>query len=333
MTAGARTAGTVRAVHGAVRVAGLVAPHDTVHYRIFHPAAPTGDDRERLTGQVAPDDRQAPWPVVLVLPGINVGPEGYRWFAESLVPRGYAVVTMALVGETMPGVVGITPGIDLDAVRPDTYGTRPSGIAIAAVLEELARHQHDGPLAGLLDTGRVVLGGHSGGGTVALENARRDWFPTLVARFAVAAHTMASTVLGWEPGTVLAVEDQMPTMLLAAELDGVMARSADRYQRPAAGHDPVGRTFDEALPTGGEDSYLAVVAGATHTSFIHPRDDTTARGFLDPPPGRPGSDIRCDVAGLIGDFCDAHVRQQPAARDRLLHRLTDPAAVVRYRIA
>lgn len=110
-----------------------------------------------------------------------------------------------------------------------------------------------GLLSGLLDLERVVLAGHSGGGTVALENANPAWFP-VVATFTYAAHTMASVMLGHGPSTVLAMPGAIPTLMVAGELDGVMAASSDRYRAVAdAPHDPVARTFDEAFAGGRGD--------------------------------------------------------------------------------
>jgi pimeloyl-ACP methyl ester carboxylesterase len=318
----------IRAAHGAVRVPNLESPHDTVHFRLFHPAALSGDDAERLTGNVPPDPSDAPWPVVLMLPGINIGPEGYRWLAIELAERGCAVVTMALVGETMPGVVGITPGLDLEACRPEHYGTRPTATAVGPVLDTLAEWNDAGRFAGLLDLDRVVLAGHSGGGTVALQNANPDWFPGVVATFAYASHTMASTVLGYEPSTILGLPASLPTLLLAGEFDGVMARSADRYRTTSAGgqadgHDPVRRTFDEAVhaPTG--HAHFAVLRGAVHTSMIWPPDPTSARGFLDPDAGRDPAEIRATMGSIIGEFVASVTGAEPATATVRLAALLD----------
>ena len=319
----------VRVVHGAVAVDSLTSPHHVVHYRIFHPARRSHDDAERMTGQVPPDPHDAPWPVLIFLPGINIGPEGYRWLGIRCAEAGIAAMTMALVGETLPGVVGISPGLDLTAVQPDTYGTRPSGLAIGPLLAALHAEQSGGRLAGLLDLDRVALGGHSGGGSVALQNASPVWFPGISACVTFASHTMASTMLGFDPGSVLAVGGDVPTMVLAGELDGVMAKSADRYA-PTAGavHDPVRRTFDEAVPGGRGDCRYGVVAGAPHTAAIWPQDDTTARGFLDPEPGRPPEDIRDDIGELIVEFLRATLRDDPTAWVRLDAVLGDPARCV-----
>lgn len=327
----------VRCVHDAATVPGLVAPHDTVHLRLFHPALLTGDERERQTGELPPDPARAPWPVVLVLPGVNVGPEGYRWLAEEWVGRGLAVVTMALVGEVMPGIAGITPGMDLDACRPGTYGSRPSCTVVGPVLRTLARHAAVGRLAGMLDLDRIVLAGHSAGGTMALENADPGWWPVR-AVVTYASHTMASTMFDWPPATVLPVPAALPTLLMAGDEDGVMEASVARYRdrggRPGDGdHDPVARTFREALPDRpagtGADAYLAVLRGGTHTSVCWPDDTTSARGFLDPPPGRDPAAVRAGIAAISSAFLEAHVLGRAGAAARLDALLEDRDALAR----
>jgi alpha-beta hydrolase superfamily lysophospholipase len=313
---------TARALHGAVRVPDLVAPNDTVHFRVFYPALFSGSDAERLSGEIPFDPDHTPFPVVLVLPGMNIGPEGYRWLAQDLVARGCAVVTFALIGETRPGVVGISPGLDLDALTPETYGSRPSAIAVGPLLDALRSLNSDGLLQGAFDLDRVVLGGHSAGGTVALLNADPTWFPGVVGVWSFAAHTMASTVLGWQPETVLQTPSSVPTLLLGAGNDGVIARSADRYGRDAGpDHDPIARTFAEALHHGGGDQRYAVASGALHTSLLHPHDPTSARGFLDGTAGRDPIEIRADLAGAIGEFVDAYATGRPGAIPLLDERL------------
>lgn len=100
----------VRSVHWAARVDGVSAPWDAIHLRVFYPSAPTGDEQERMTGIVAADAALAPYPVVILMPGINVGPDSYRWLATHLAGLGYAVVTYSWVTDIMPGQRGISPG-------------------------------------------------------------------------------------------------------------------------------------------------------------------------------------------------------------------------------
>ncbi len=288
----------IRCVHGATTVPGNAAPHDTLHYRVFYPAQYTGSDSERLSGALPPDRSAAPWPVVIILPGINVGSEGYRWIAEQLALAGIAAVTYSFVTEIMAGMVGLSPGLDMSAVGPQTYGTRPSATAIGPLLSALATMV--GPVGSQLDLTRILMFGHSAGGTVALENARPDWFPGLRGVIGFGAHTMPSLMLGHPEGTVLGI-GPVPTLLIEGEFDGVIARSQDRYGAgDRLGHHPVARTFTEGVsdPTG--SSARVVVRNATHLSVLDPVDPTTARGFLEPVEHEPEATRKFLGALIVG---------------------------------
>ena len=289
--------------------------------RIHYPARYDGTDAQRLSGTL-PVDSPPPdgFPVVIVVPGINVGPEAYGWLGAALAERGYAVVNWSWVDDLFGGHLGLTAGIDLDAVRPDTAGTRPACLAIAPVLDHLATL--GGPLAGQLDLGRIALGGHSAGGTAALQSAATDWFDGCRAAFSYAGHTMATTALGWADGTVVPLPHDTPVLLLGGTDDGVIAGSADRYGTHGPGHDPIERTFDEAVAATGQN-VLAVLAGANHFSFTHPLDPTMGRGFLeDEQPS--GAEVRHLLADLVGAFCDRHVREEASASTALDTALADP---------
>ena len=238
----------IRSLRTAVRVPGE-APFDTAHVTVYYPAKPTGSDAERLSGVIPADTEGAPFPVVLFLPGVNVTSTSYRWLAERVVESGAVFATFDLVGALFGGVVGLTPGLDLTAVMPDGYGTKSPGTAIRPVLDELHRLAGDGVLAGTLDLDRVFLGGHSAGGTVALESASPEWYPEIAGVFVYGAHTMVAAALGWDEGTVLASPADCPVLIVVGEQDGIMAASKDRYGGGDA-HDPVTRTYREALPPG-----------------------------------------------------------------------------------
>jgi dienelactone hydrolase len=295
----------IRCLHGATTIPDIAPPYNTVHFRIFYPAHYTGTDAERLTGSLPPDLTDAPWPVVVILPGINVGSEGYRWIAERLAANGIAAVTYSFVTEVMAGNVGLSPGLDLSAVRPQTYGTRPSCTVLTPLLDALKAMS--GAVVAQLDLTRILTFGHSAGGTVALENARPDWFPGLLGVIGFGAHTVPSLIIGHPEGTVLGI-GPVPTLLIEGEFDGVIARSQDRYGTALAeGHHPVVRTFREGVsdPTGA--SVRVVVRNATHLSILDPVDSTTARGFLEPPEIEP--DGTREVLGeLIVSFSAAVLR-------------------------
>ncbi|NPC97664.1 alpha/beta fold hydrolase [Nocardioides sp. zg-DK7169] len=320
----------VRAVREAVRVPGAPAPYDTAHVTVRHPARPATTEVERMSGMLPADASGAPYPVVVVVPGVNVSSEGYRWLAGALVEAGYVCVTYDWVGELFAGQNGLTPGVDLTAVGPDTYGTKPTTPALAAVLDRLAELHaaEDGVLAGLLDLDRVALLGHSAGGTVALQSASPQWFPGVRAVITYASHTMASQQLGHPAGTLLRAPVTAPVLLVGGSADGVVAASAVRYGERAGApdHDPLTRTWGEGLP-GAAEAWLAVLAGAGHMLPATPDDPSSARGFLEEPLAADQDELREAFVRLVTDFLAAKLRDDPAATATLLHYLDQPNPV------
>ncbi len=303
--AGAMPTGTtpVRTHRSAVRVPGAEAPYDTLHVTIRYPALPAGDDLERMSGMLRADGSGAPYPVVVVLPGINVASSGYLDLAVAMVEAGLVVLTYDWVGLLFPGQYGLTPGVDLAAVGPQSYGSGPTTPALGPVLEALEAAQQTGPLAGLLDLERIGLFGHSAGGTVALQSTHPDWFAQVRAVATYGAHTMASAQLGFEPGTLLASPAEVPVLLVAGSQDGVVAASAIRYGESAhaPGHDPIRRTWLEALAPG-IPAFLATLHGAGHMLPAAPEDPTSARGFLEEPPSADPDHLRPVLADLLSTF-------------------------------
>ncbi|KAA1420488.1 alpha/beta hydrolase [Mumia zhuanghuii] len=314
----------VRAVRTAVRVPSADAPYDTAHVTVRYPALPAQNTVERMSGRLQADATGAPYPVAVLLSGINVGADAYAWLAVRLVEAGFVAVTYDWVGELFPATEqtpadhGLTPGVDIGAVGPDTYGTRPTTPALRPVLDAVAALGEDGPLAGMIDTGAVALFGHSAGGTVALQSARPAWFPEIRAVATYAAHTMASQMLGHPPSTLLPAPVEVPVLLAAGTSDGVVAASAVRYgEDPAAtDRDPITATWSQAVPATTE-AWLVHLDGATHMLAAHPQDPSTARGFLEGPPTGDADAQRDALATTICTFFAAHVRGDAAAKDAL----------------
>lgn len=280
-------------------------PFDTAHIKVYYPARAQGTDAERLSGQIPPDPEGAPYPVVVFCSGVNVEQAVYRPFATAIAAAGFAVVTFDRVAELFGGQVGLTPGVDLDAARPDAYGTRPTCPALPAVIGAL---EEIGPLKGVLDLDRIALGGHSAGGTVVLQSAR--FVPGVRACFAYGAHTMVATMLGWPAGTVLPAQVERPVLLGVGTRDGVITGSSDRYGQDA-GADPVTRTFTEALS--GPGDLLAVLKGANHFAIADPVDPTAARAFLDLEPETDPAAARGAYTDLTVAFLRAHLRGEETA--------------------
>lgn len=320
----AATEAMVRSIHLATRIPGCPAPHDTAHVRVHYPAVLTGAMEERMSGVLPADDTRAPFPVLVWCNGINVMPDQYRWLAERLAPLGIATVTYSWVGELFPGVHGLTPGVDLDAIRPDTYGSAPPCPAIGPVLEALG--DVPSPLAGMLDLDRVALGGHSAGGTVAIESADPRWVPGLRGVVTYGAHTMAAEQLGWAPGTVLPAPAAVATLLLGGTADGVMAASAVRYgESDDAGRvDPVVRTFETALRGDDGRSHLVLLDGADHFAVVDPLDHTTGRSFLDGAGTMPAATARRHLGDVIEAFLAAEVLGDGTGADSLAAWASSP---------
>lgn len=277
------------------------AAEDAAVGTLYYPGDEQRLAEARLTGRVPALETTNPWPLVVMMPGINVVPDSYRWLAHRLVADGFCVVTYAAVGSLGPAGTGITPGIDMTALTPDTIGTRPSSTVLEPLLARVGGAEpDDSPVAGMLDMDQVVIGGHSAGGTVALHNSDPGWVPGLQAVFTYGAHTMTATTLGHGESAVVAVPAKVPVMLLAGTDDGVIAASRDRYRSDAddAVHEPVRRTFNEAIGRNSRDSWFVELAGAGHFAVCWPIDTTSGRTYLegDPPPADPS------VRELLGDL-------------------------------
>ncbi|WP_420630141.1 alpha/beta hydrolase family protein [Candidatus Leptofilum sp.] len=309
---------TIRAFYRAVKGETAVSPYDSVTLKIYYPAV-LDSESAKNTGVIPADETLAPFPVVIFMPGINVGLEGYHWLAVALAKQGLVVVTYSWIAEEMPGFISLTPGVDLTAVSPQTYGSKPTCPAIQPILDQLQNTQHatrnTTPLAGLLDLDKIILGGHSAGGTMALQNANPDWFPAIKGAFCYAGHTMAATFLGFEAGTILPISSHLPLLILGGSKDGVIEASAHRYklENPSATL-ALERTFAEGIDGGQQDKYLVILDGANHFSCVHPIDETTGRPFLDHPTTQEDDRIRNELITLIHFFIDGHIRGSAKSR-------------------
>lgn len=295
---------TVRAIFRVVSLPDAPAPYDRAILKAYYPARFTGGAEERGVGMVSADDQFGKLPVVVFFNGANCSPEGYNWLACEIAARGYLVVTCTYVAEDLPGFPGLSVGIDISKVLPSTFGAAPTSRLIQPVLTGLAAldAEEKGLLKGLINLKKIILAGHSAGGTIALHNARQDWFPDVIGAFAYAGHTVPAAMLGYPAGTVLPAGKDLPILLLEAEHDGVIAASAGRYAEGAADA-PIYQTFSAGGCAAG--SILASVRGANHFSVMHPLDPTTGRGFLDGGQAVPGELLRDVIAEVIGAYCDS----------------------------
>jgi dienelactone hydrolase len=303
----------VRSLVDAVKVVDATAPYDTIHLKVFYPAQMSGTDSEQRIGSVPADRQSDPFPIVIFFGGINCGWESYQWLAVRLAARGLVVVTFNWIAANLPGILALTPGVDIKNLAPNIYGTAPTASALPAIVLALERLNSEGVLAGLLDLNRLILGGHSAGGRVAIESANPSFYPQVVAAFAYGAHTAAIVQLGYPAGTILPLADALPMLLIGGTCDGVIANSSSLYgltwERPTT---PIERTF-QAMAGSSNDRYLLLLAGANHFSIADPVDLTLGTSALDFPATQPPAQTREILAEAIGLFIDVHVRNRSTA--------------------
>ena len=296
----------VRCLHDVIAVDGHPAPFDRIRIRVFYPALDDGSEFVRMSGEVPLAPAEKPWPVVVIVPGVNIGSEVYRWLADALVRLGHVVVTFDWVDMLFGIQRGLTPEMDLETASHDGYGSGPTATALAPILDHLAS---SAPIFDdRIDLSQVAVGGHSAGGAVALQSADPAWVPGLRAVFTYGAHTMTSTALGWPPGAVAPVPAGTPVLLMAGDRDGAISASRGRYGIGEGEHDPIRLTWDRAIDPSAPGSYLCF-EGATHFTFTDPFDPTTGRAFLEgsQPTPEHAAELRDLMARVVGAFLDQHL--------------------------
>jgi hypothetical protein len=316
---------TVRAFFQAAKIEGFQSPYDTIHLKILYPALMSRRKVERNREILPVDLEKAPFPVVIFFNGFNCDAQQYQWLAVKLAERGIVVILFNWIAETIPGIISLTPGVDFEKGKPKIYRTVPTASALPTMLAKVEQLQSEGILAGMLDLQRIILGGHSAGGRVAIENADPRFFPKVAASFGYGLHTMGTLLLGYEPGTILPLPDSLPLLLMGGTCDGVITYSRDRYGISLGNATtPVIRTFQEAITGGRNDSYLVLLDGANHFSIVDQLDSTLDTPSLDFPATQPQESFRLLMGEIISLFIDTHVRHQPEA-SQLLEQLLSAA--------
>ncbi|ABA21765.1 conserved hypothetical protein [Trichormus variabilis ATCC 29413] len=309
---------TVQALLTAAKVDSAESPYDTIHIKVLYPAKNTDSNLEKNWGMLPVDAAQAPFPVVIFFNGFNCDAQKYQWLGIELAQTGLVVVMFNWVGESLPGLVSFTPGFEIEKRKREFYGTVPTASALPVILTKLAQLQSAGILSGTLDLEKIILGGHSEGGRVAMENANPNFFPQVVASFAYGSHTAGAVMLGYKPNTILPLPDTLPRLVIGGTHDGVIANSSAHFGlNTKDATTPVIRTFQEAIMGGRENSYLLLLRGANHFSIVDIVDSTLALPFKDIPATQPQEHFRLLLATIIHLFIDAHVRHQPEAFQKL----------------
>ena len=319
---------TVRSFWKAIKVENAQPPYDTIQLKVFYPAL-TSDSQQAFSPNQADRDK-APFPVVIFFSGVNCNLAMYEWLARELVSHGLVVVLFNWLAENIPGSVALTPGVDFAAFSPDVYGTIPSALSLPSLLAELEQLNTVGVLANLLDLEKIVLGGHSAGGRVALENANPQFFDRVSAAFSYGGHTAAPIQVGYDPSTILPLPSSMPMLLIGGTHDGVIANNSSIYGLDAweTAATPVIRTFREAISREQGDSYLVILEGANHFSIVDCLDPTLQVAALDYPPTQLQAQIRSIIAKTVVLFIELHVRQQFKTPPQLQQLLEDNNSLV-----
>ena len=295
----------VKAFWKAIQVEEAQSPYNVIQLKIFYPSE---NDAARNPFSIAPAATDlAPFPVVVFFNGFNCSLSVYEWLAIDLAKCGLVVVLFDWL-VSRDKITFLTPGVDLSAFSKQNYGTMPSASALPLLLAELDNLQSDGVLSGLLDLGKIVLGGHSAGGRLALENAEPKFFERVIGAFSYGAHSASPVQLGHAPGTILPLPSSLPMLIIGGTEDGVIANNSqiygmEQWQTPAT---PVIRTFREGICSQG-DSSLIIIEGANHFAIAHPTDSTLTVAEADFPSTRSEPEIRSLIASIIGLFIDTFV--------------------------
>jgi len=272
---------TIRAIFRAIKVESAKSPFDVIQAKIFYPSLAPINDIERNSGILSPDKSKSPFPVVIMLNGVNCPPESYQWLGQNLAQNGFIFVSFQWITNELPGgLQGLTPGIDVRFMNYENYGKGATGSAIQPILDDLKQLNSDGILKNCLDLENVILGGHSAGGSIALMNA--EHFPQVKKAFSYGAHTQGSTIMGFPANYVCPISSEKPVLMLGGNNDGVITWSARRYGKTEEDCTiSLKQTFEKAIGGNRGDRYLAIFDGANHFTFAHPKDSTTGRPFLD----------------------------------------------------
>ena len=307
----------VRAFFQAAKVESATSPYDTIHLKIFYPAT-TEDDKPLSSMSLPADSDRSLFKIVIFFNGFNCSNEVYQWLAVKLAQQGLVVVTYNWVTKDFPNMVSLTPGVDIEMLKPDNYGTGITASALPTILSVLDDMQQEGILAGLLDLDKVILGGHSAGGKVAIESAMPKFYPQIVAAFSYGAHSGGVTKLGYEPNTFLPLPDATPLLLIGGTRDGVVDSNSDNYGMsypdPTT---PIRRTFADAIAGGRDDSYMLLLEGANHFSIAEYSDPTVGIPLRDYEATQPKEQFHDLIAKAIGLFINAHVDSDSTALESL----------------
>lgn len=207
-----------------------------------------------------PSPQGAPYPVIVLAPGLGPTIVDYTSLAEDLASRGYVVIGL---NPTHSAAISVAGGrvIAQNALGTIAENTSPEeqkrqGDALVEVwaaddrfaIDQAARLNGDAssPLAGKLDLRHIGLLGHSFGGAAALEASRLD--PRVAA---------AADIDGWPYGVVARSGANRPVLVVSSEV-GSDAKAPEAQAANAA---------LAAIVAGAPEGYSLSIVGARHFNF------------------------------------------------------------------
>ncbi len=302
----------VRALLRAISVNGTNSPYDTLTMKVFYPAEMALDETSRETGVLPVARDQAPYPIVIFFGGVNCESYQYYWLAQAIAEEGYIVAVPSWMAQQLAGRTSFTPGIDLAALKPEVYGSRPSLLSLLPILEALNTLNGEGVLANAIDLGAVILGGHSAGGTMALMNADRRFMSGIVGSFSLMANVLATSALGgWERGQIPPLPTDVPALLIGGDADQINVHHNAQFGRETLDSGGmIAAMLSEGYATPHPKSSAIVIQGATHYSVCYPLDETIGRTFLEEQPEKTTA-IRAMVKDAVVWFLGEFIKTAP----------------------
>lgn len=196
-----------------------------------------------LAADAEDPDRPAPFPVIIFVNGFQLKVTSYRAYADILTSWGYAVVQYQVPTKLIPiGVIN-----DRDELK-----------FFEPLLDALKEKNEDDsqPFKGLLNLNRIGIAGHSRGAKLALLHflAGRVETAFLIEPVDNSGQTPASDEFPDAIGELDAKEDSKKVGIVGAEIIG--------------GCQPRGENFNDFWDAAKKGSWLSVVAGAGHQTFV-----------------------------------------------------------------
>lgn len=291
----------VRALLRVAVVENATPPTNHINMKVFYPALPATEPVHIQTAILPFDPQWSGAPIVIFLPGVNCSAYTYEWLAKALAEQGVVTVLTEWLAENIPGRLSISPGIDLEAVKVENYGQQPTSSSLTTLYDAVLALRDNSTIGEHVNFENIIFGGHSAGGTMALQNANRAWFPRLKASFAYCSNPLATGTLGgWDAGVIPPVPHDVPTLIMGAECDGIGDHhNASFGNANESGADVIQRLF-ETTPY--RNSMLCVFGGANHHTICYPVDTSIGRVFLDTVLETDDTPIRHEIARLVAQF-------------------------------